>query len=129
MSVTTALASDLLAPAPGASRQQIIDLLADFSIEATPAAARNGGLGLLPAGTCVYVAFVPGEEWRNVVDAACRIRAANLTPVPHLPARSITSEGELDAFCERLEKFLAFATKDLGAAPATFAEFRARYCA
>ena len=39
------------------------------------------------------------------------------------------TEGELDAFCERLEKFLAFATKDLGAAPATFAEFRARYCA
>ena len=39
------------------------------------------------------------------------------------------TEGELDAFCERLEKFLAFATKDLGAEPATFAEFRARYCA
>jgi peptidoglycan/xylan/chitin deacetylase (PgdA/CDA1 family) len=39
------------------------------------------------------------------------------------------TEGELDAFCERLEKFLAFATTDLGAEPATFAEFRARYCA
>ena len=37
------------------------------------------------------------------------------------------TQGELDAFCERLEKFLAFATKDLGAEPATFAEFRARY--
>ena len=37
------------------------------------------------------------------------------------------TQGELDAFCERLERFLAFATKDLGAAPATFAEFRAAY--
>ena len=50
MHLTTALAHDLAAPAPGASRQQIMDLLADFSIETTPAAARNGGLGLLPAG-------------------------------------------------------------------------------
>jgi len=103
MPVTTALASDLAAPAPSAGRQQIMDLLADFSIETTPAAvARHGGLGLLPAGTCVYVAFVPGEDWRDVVVAACRIRAANLTPVPHLPARSITGEAELDAFLRQL---------------------------
>jgi methylenetetrahydrofolate reductase (NADPH) len=103
MPVTTALAIDLAAPAPCASRQQIMDLLADFSIETTPAAvARHGGLGLLPAGTRVYVAFVPGEDWRNVVAAACRIRAANLTPVPHVPARSIAGEAELDAFLRQL---------------------------
>jgi peptidoglycan/xylan/chitin deacetylase (PgdA/CDA1 family) len=39
------------------------------------------------------------------------------------------TQGELDAFCERLSAFLAFATKDLAARPATFAEFRAHYCA
>ena len=39
------------------------------------------------------------------------------------------TEGELDAFCDRLEKFLAYATKEIGAKPVTFAEFRARYCA
>jgi peptidoglycan/xylan/chitin deacetylase (PgdA/CDA1 family) len=39
------------------------------------------------------------------------------------------TQGELDAFCERLSAFLAFATKELGARPATFAEFRAHYCA
>ena len=37
------------------------------------------------------------------------------------------TQGELDAFCDRLERFLAFATRELGAAPATFAEFRATY--
>jgi peptidoglycan/xylan/chitin deacetylase (PgdA/CDA1 family) len=37
------------------------------------------------------------------------------------------TQGELDAFCERLERFLAFATGDLQAVPATFAEFRAAY--
>ncbi|MEO8076860.1 MAG: polysaccharide deacetylase family protein [Acidobacteriota bacterium] len=34
---------------------------------------------------------------------------------------------ELEAFCDRLDRFLAFATGELGAAPATFAEFRTAY--
>jgi len=39
------------------------------------------------------------------------------------------TQAELDAFCDRLERFLAFATRELRAAPATFSEFRERYCA
>ena len=38
------------------------------------------------------------------------------------------TQGELDAFCERLERFLAFATGELRATPVTFAAFHARYC-
>ena len=38
------------------------------------------------------------------------------------------TQAELDAFCDRLEKFLAFATRELRAEPVTFAEFRERYC-
>ena len=38
------------------------------------------------------------------------------------------TQGELDAFCERLEGFLRFAVQDLGARPATFNEFRASFC-
>ncbi len=37
------------------------------------------------------------------------------------------TQAELDAFCDRLDRFLAFATRGLGAAPATFAEFRRAY--
>jgi peptidoglycan/xylan/chitin deacetylase (PgdA/CDA1 family) len=37
------------------------------------------------------------------------------------------TQGELDAFCDRLDRFLAFATKELGAVPLTFAEFRHAY--
>lgn len=37
------------------------------------------------------------------------------------------TDGELTAFLERLDRFLAFATRELGAAPATFAEFRRVY--
>jgi hypothetical protein len=39
------------------------------------------------------------------------------------------TQGELDAFCDRLERFLAFATRELRAVPATFAEFRSAYLA
>lgn len=37
------------------------------------------------------------------------------------------TRGELDAFLDRLDRFLGFATKELGAAPLTFAEFRQAY--
>ncbi len=37
------------------------------------------------------------------------------------------TQPELDAFCERLERFLDFATRELHATPCTFAEFRSAY--
>jgi hypothetical protein len=39
------------------------------------------------------------------------------------------TEGELKAFLDRLERFFAAATAELGAVPATFREFRSRYAA
>jgi hypothetical protein len=38
------------------------------------------------------------------------------------------TQAELDAFCDRLERFVSFARHELGARPATFREFRAHYC-
>ena len=35
--------------------------------------------------------------------------------------------GELEAFLERLDRFFAFAIRDLGAVPSTFTEFRRAY--
>lgn len=37
------------------------------------------------------------------------------------------TQAELDAFCDRLERFFEFATGTLGARPTTFAEFRTEY--
>jgi hypothetical protein len=37
------------------------------------------------------------------------------------------TQAELDAFCQRLDRFLAFATSELGAVPVTFSEFRRSY--
>jgi hypothetical protein len=39
------------------------------------------------------------------------------------------TQSELDGFLDRLDRFLAFATKELRASPATFQEFRAAYAA
>lgn len=39
------------------------------------------------------------------------------------------TDEELRDFLDRLDRFLTFATQELGAVPATFGEFRARYCA
>jgi hypothetical protein len=39
------------------------------------------------------------------------------------------TQGELDGFFDRLDTFLAFATRELGARPATFAEFRSTFTA
>jgi hypothetical protein len=39
------------------------------------------------------------------------------------------TEGELESFLDRLDRFIAFASSELGAEPATFTEFRARYLA
>ena len=37
------------------------------------------------------------------------------------------TSAELEAFLDRLDRFLAFATRDLKAEPLTFKEFRDRY--
>jgi methylenetetrahydrofolate reductase (NADPH) len=86
------------------AKQRIRDLLADFSIEITPAtAARHAALAdLLPAGTRVYVAFVPGEDHRSVAATAARVRAAGMVPVPHFPARSIVDRAQLDDYLRRV---------------------------
>jgi methylenetetrahydrofolate reductase (NADPH) len=83
---------------------RISDLVADFSIEITPAtAARHAALAdLLPPGTRVYVAFVPGEDHRSVAATAARVRREGLVPVPHFPARSIVDRAQLEDYLRRV---------------------------
>ena len=85
---------------PERTRQRIRELLRAYSIEVTPAvAAKHASLAeLFPAATRVYIAFVPGEDYRNVARTAARIRAEGLIPVPHFPARSIADHAELEGY-------------------------------
>jgi methylenetetrahydrofolate reductase (NADPH) len=87
-----------------AAKLCVRELVADFSIEITPAvAARHTALAdLLPAGTRVYIAFVPGEDHRGVAATAARVRGEGLVPVPHFPARSIVDRAQLDDYLRRV---------------------------
>jgi methylenetetrahydrofolate reductase (NADPH) len=82
----------------------ISDLVAGSSIEITPATvARHAALAdLLPAGTRVYVAFVPGADHRSVAATAARVRREGLVPVPHFPARSIVDRAQLEDYLRRV---------------------------
>lgn len=80
------------------------DLVADFSIEATPKhiADRGGLAGILPAGTHVYVPFLPGADFADTVEACATLRRDGFRPVPHLAARAVAGRDELGDWLERL---------------------------
>lgn len=50
----------------------------------------------LPRGSSIYVPFPPKGRWADTVVACERVLAAGMAPVPHLPARSVRSSGQLD---------------------------------
>jgi methylenetetrahydrofolate reductase (NADPH) len=86
------------------AKRRIRDLVADCSIEVTPASARRHAAlaDLLPARTRVYVAFVPGEDHCSVAATAARVRREGLVPVPHFPARSLLDRAQLDDYLQRV---------------------------
>lgn len=51
---------------------------------------------LLARGSLAYVSFVPGQTWRETISACVAARAAGLDPVPHIPARELSSVEALD---------------------------------
>ncbi|MYE83021.1 MAG: formate--tetrahydrofolate ligase [Gammaproteobacteria bacterium] len=79
-------------------------LARDASVELSPRQlAALGPLGdYLPRGTPVYVPFVPGATWGETSAACRRLRAAGMSPVPHLPARWLASTAQLDDWLAEL---------------------------
>ena len=51
---------------------------------------------LLARGALAYVSFVPGQTWRETISTCVAARAAGLEPVPHIPARELSSVEALD---------------------------------
>ena len=46
---------------------------------------------LLPRGTEVYVAWLPGSPYHHIVSVAKRLRRAGMNPVPHIAARQLAN--------------------------------------
>lgn len=76
------------------------DLLRELSIEITAKDHDKIELlrGRIPDRTPISITFLPGEDFDSRILAACRVRDAGFTPVPHISARRLHSVGELDTF-------------------------------
>ncbi len=70
---------------------RVSKLLDGFSIEVMPrtAAAVGDFRAILPSGTRVYVAHVPGTAIEDMVATAARLSAEGFRVMPHFPARII----------------------------------------
>jgi methylenetetrahydrofolate reductase (NADPH) len=74
-----------------------------WSIELVPGqGALDSSIHQLTKGTRVYVASIPGRAVATLVDACTQLRSADLEPVPHIAARGLKSEGEVDVLLGRL---------------------------
>lgn len=74
------------------------------SIEATPRQilAENDQLEWIPAGTFVYVPFLPNAQYSETIDACRQLLAEGLVPVPHFPARAIESYDQASRWLDSL---------------------------
>jgi methylenetetrahydrofolate reductase (NADPH) len=83
-----------------AAAQELAALVGAYSIEMT---AKDGNAlaearGIIPPGTSVNITFLAGETAPARVAAAKQVRSYGLHPRPHISARRIASEQELEAF-------------------------------
>ncbi|TWG93504.1 methylenetetrahydrofolate reductase (NADPH) [Mesorhizobium sp. J18] len=79
----------------------LAQLLAGYSVEVT-ARDVDSVLGRLRRGSEVFIANLPNDSPDVLVRAAARVGAAGLIPVPHIVARKIRDEPELDGLLARL---------------------------
>jgi methylenetetrahydrofolate reductase (NADPH) len=77
---------------------KIAELMRGFSIEVTPRELDKIGAleDHLPAGTPVFITWLSNVGFEGTVLAAKRVAAAGMTPVPHLAARAVRSEQEIE---------------------------------
>jgi len=80
------------------------ELLNDFSLEIT---AKDGdkfreAASLIPPGTQVSVTFLPGEEFDMRVATVKLVKQLGFVPMPHLSARRLRSQAQLENYLGRL---------------------------
>ena len=86
------------------AKRAVMALLADYSIETTPAQAdRTDNFNdLLAAGARVSVTFLPGHGFEKTLATAVRLAHRGFVPVPHIAARSTPDKATLANWLERL---------------------------
>lgn len=80
------------------------DLLQDYSLEmnAKDIPKLEEAAHVIPPGTPVSITFLPNEDFAARVQAAATVRRLGFKPTPHISARRVTSERNLEAFLSAL---------------------------
>src|SRR5690606_2210736 len=87
-------------------KQAIVARMRDFSIEATPHDAERLDeiAETLPPGTSVYMAHPPGVPIEDIVALAARLQKLGMQATPHIIARKLTSEAQLEGALASLQE-------------------------
>lgn len=81
-------------------------VLDDFSMEMTgkDVAKVENAAGVIPPGTRINVTFLENEDLAMRVTAAAAVRRLGFTPVPHISARRLKSQEQLEEFLSALRE-------------------------
>lgn len=100
----TTAAADGTPAEPVSAEEALRRLAASASIELTPREVERIGplSGVLGPGRAVYVTAIPGSPHQRTIDAAARIAADGLRPVPHVAVRSFPALADVERFLRSL---------------------------
>ena len=81
------------------------DLLDDYSLEMTgkDIDALDEAADAIAPGTRISIAYLPNEDSASRVAAARAVRRLGFVPVPHISARRLKSQSELEVFLDALQ--------------------------
>ncbi len=87
-------------------KMAVVNLAQGFSIETTPKQAQKveSFAPVLPRGSRVFVAFIPGEQLDAIVALTERLVGEGMAPVPHIPARNFASHAAFEAYARDLHR-------------------------
>lgn len=87
-------------------KDDIIDLLDDFSIELTPkiALSHQDLRSLLKKGQRIYITCLPESSIAHTLEACMHLLKQGFKVIPHIAARSIESDDQLGAVLKRLQQ-------------------------
>jgi methylenetetrahydrofolate reductase (NADPH) len=89
-----------------AAVKPICALLSNYSIEMTAKDVPHleAAADIIPQGTKIPVTFLPGETFDMRIAAAKRVRELGFLPIPHISARRLQSQAELEGFLAGLQR-------------------------
>ncbi len=98
------LSSSLDAGGPNSRKASLSALLQGWSAEVLPRERDRiaGYRDVLPPGTEVYIAFLPGTAAPEIVETAAALRKAGFEPVPHVTARGTPDRRASDNYVAAL---------------------------